>query len=122
MQRHQLVLIFQRLGIVAAQRRLLELGAKPRRDVRGDRDAADAAMGVEAKRGASLPDSWMKSGPAGDALLADALKLAGRVLDADDARQLRQLAHGFGRHVDDRAAGDVVDDDRQRRRQSCSAV
>ncbi len=40
---------------------------------------------------ASSPDSWMKSAPAGGALLADTLDLAGGVLDPDDARQLRQL-------------------------------
>ena len=61
----------------------------------------------------SLPESWMKSVPAGDPLVGDPADVAGRVLDPDDARQLGELAHRRRRHVDDRAAGDVVDDDRQ---------
>ncbi|MPL67290.1 hypothetical protein SDC9_12981 [bioreactor metagenome] len=115
MQRHQLVLILHRRHVIARQCRRLHLGAELRRDVRGDRDAADAAHGVEAERRRILARELDEIGPAGQALLRHAAEVAGRVLDADDARQFRQLAHGLGRHVDDRPARDVVDDDRQRR-------
>ena len=43
-QRHQLVLQLERGGVVAPQAGALELGAQPRRHVRGHRDAAVAAM------------------------------------------------------------------------------
>ena len=62
---------------------------------------------------ASSPDSWMKSAPQEARCIDDALDLAGGVLDADDPRQFGQRAHRLGRHVHDRPAGDVVDDDRQ---------
>jgi hypothetical protein len=71
-------------------------------------------MGVEAKRGGVFARQLNEIRAAGGALHRDALDLSGRVLDPDDAGQLRQLAHGFGRHVHDRAAGDVVDDDGKR--------
>ena len=60
----------------------------------------------------SSPESWMKSGPIACALQADAVDLAGRVLDADDVLQLEEPRHGLDRHVDHRARRDVVDDDR----------
>jgi hypothetical protein len=53
-QRHQPVLVLQRLGVVAGQRRLLHLGAELRRHVRRHRDAADPALRVEAERGGVL--------------------------------------------------------------------
>src|SRR5690606_26884641 len=110
-QRHQPVLIGERLGVVAGKRRMLELGAEPGRHVRGDRDAAHPAVRVEAERGRVLARKLDEVAPAGCALLAHPLDLAGGVLDADDAGKPRQFAHRLRGHVDHRARRDVVDDD-----------
>ncbi len=111
-QGHQLVLQFQRAGIVPRQCGVLEFGAELRRDIGGDRNAAMPAVGVIAKGRGILARKLDEIRAAGDALLRNAGDVAGCVLHPRDARQFRQGAHGFGRHVDDRTAGDVIDDDR----------
>ena len=42
---------------------VLELGAEPRRDIGGDRDAAAPPWALKPSAVASSPESWMKSGP-----------------------------------------------------------
>ena len=60
----------------------------------------------------SSPESWLKSWPHRCALLRHARHVGGGVLHAGDVLQLKQPLHGVDRHVDDRAARNVVDDDR----------
>ncbi len=68
MQRHQLVLISQCTRVVAGQRRFLKLGAKTRRDICRYRNAAHAAMRVEAQRRRILTRKLNEISPTGFAL------------------------------------------------------
>ena len=113
MQRHQLVLDFQRRGIVPRKAERLHLAQQLGRDIRGDRDTANATLGVEPVRCGILARELDKIRPAQHPLVTDPRQIAGGILDTDDARQLGQLRHGFGQHINDRTAGDIVDDDRQ---------
>ena len=69
-------------------------------------------MGIEAKRGCILTRQLDEVGTTRTALLADPGQIAGGILDANDTGQLGQLTHGRRCHVDDRAARNVVDHDR----------
>ncbi len=111
MQRHQLVLQLQRRLVIAPQARALELGAQPRRHVRGHRDAAVPAMRHEAERGRILAGELIEAFPHGVALLRDAHHIGGGILHAGDVLELEQPLHGLDRHVDHRARRNVVDDD-----------
>ena len=113
MQRHQPVLRLQRLAVIPGQAGLLHVRHHPRRHVRGDRDHAHAALRVEPVRRGVLARDLHELLAAGDPLVAHAGQVAGRVLHPDDPRQLGQLAHRLGRHVDHRPPRNVVDDDRQ---------
>ena len=98
---------------VAGAPGLLHVGAKARRDIGADRDAADAAGGVERDRRGILTRQLAKSRIGDQASLDRSRQVAGGVLDADDAVQLGQPRHRFHRHVDHRAARHIVHEDGQ---------
>lgn len=99
-QRHQAVLILKRLGVITGKHCRLKLGTKARRDIGGDRNAADAAMGVKAERRAILARQLDKILAAGNALFGNPIEFAGRILDADDIlMRFDQRTHGFRRHA-----------------------
>ncbi len=111
-QRHQLVLKLQRPGIIAALTGILEFRTEPRRHIGGHRNAAVAAMGVERQRRAVLTRELVEALAKRGALLRCPHRIGGRVLHPGDVLQVIQPLHGLDGHVDHRAAGDVVDDDR----------
>ena len=111
-QRRELVLQLQRGGVVALQARRLEFRAQPRRHVRGHRDAAVAAVGVEAERGDVLAGELVEVLAHRHALLRHPRHVGGRVLHAGDVLQLIEPLHRVDVDVDDRAGGNVVHDDR----------
>ena len=90
----------------------LKFSAQARRHVRGHRDAAVAAMRHEAERGDVLARKLVEVGPHRGALLRHARHVGGRVLHAGNVLEFKQARHGVDRHVDDGAAGNIVDDDR----------
>src|SRR6202030_1391870 len=98
--------------VVAGKARVLKFAAEPRRHVRGHRNAALPALGVEAQRGRVLARELDEILAAGRALQAYAVELGGGVLAALDVRELRKPLHRLDRNVDHRAARNVVDEDR----------
>ncbi len=113
MQRQHAVVDAHRLGHVAGHGRHAQFVHRARRDVGGDGDIALAAAQHQRDRGGVVARvdrerrrrQAQQVGGAGD--------IAGRFLDADDARHLRQAQHGLVGHVRHGAAGHVVQDDRQ---------
>ena len=71
-----------------------------------------AAMRHEAERGDVLAGHLVEILTDRRALLRHPRHIGGGVLDAGDVLALEQPLHGVDRHIDDRPAGDVVDDDR----------
>ena len=92
----------------------MEIRAKPRRDIGGNRDAADPAHGIECERGFIVARQLEETLAASEALRGDAPKISGGIFHAGDIPQLCDLGQCLDRDVDHRAAGDVVNDDRQR--------
>src|SRR6185437_6657359 len=111
-QRDQLVLKRQRRSVIAVQRRLHQLRAQCQGSVGGDRDAAVAPRRHIGERRHILARKLDEIGAEGVALLRHPRQVAGRVLDADDVFEPVKPLHRLDRHVDDAAAGDVVDEDR----------
>ena len=91
--------------------RLLHLGAKPRRDVRRDRDAPHPSGGEEGHGRVVLPRELDEVRPAGAPLLERSGEIGSGILHPDDGRQLGEPRHRLDRHVHGRPAGDVVDND-----------
>ncbi len=111
-ERHEAVLHLQGRRVIALEAGILHLRAQARRDIGGDRNAAMAAMRHEAESRRVLAGELDEIRAHGVPLLADAGDVGGRILHADDVLQLVEPRHRIDRHVDHRAAGDVVDDDR----------
>ena len=103
--------------VVAGERGAAHARHQGRRDVRGHRDDAVAAHEHQRQRGDVLAavDGEValarRREPSQE--LAAAPEIGGGVLDADDAGHLGEPQRGFGREVRDRAAGDVVEHERQ---------
>ena len=111
MQWHQLVLQLERRCVIAFQAGILELGAKARCHIRGDRDAAVSAMGHEAQCGGIFTGELIEPLPHSRALLGDAPHICRRILYTCDIVELEQPFHRLDRHIDHRACRDIVDKD-----------
>ena len=71
-----------------------------------------AAMGHEAQRRDIFAGQLIEILAHRRALLRHPRHVGGGILDAGDVLQFEQPRHGLDRHVDHRAAGDVIDQDR----------
>jgi hypothetical protein len=89
-ERHQPVLVVQRLGVVARQRRFLHLGAERGATFAVTEMQPTPPCALKPTAVASSPESWTKSVPQAIALLRHAGEVAGRVLHADDIRAASQ--------------------------------
>ena len=68
-------------------------------------------VGHEAQRRGILARQQVELRPHRKALLRGTCEVRGRILHPDDVLQREAARHGLDRHVDDRAGGNVVDDD-----------
>ena len=112
-QREETVLQGDGVGDAAFAPGDVDVGAEARGDVGGDGDAAVAAGGEEAQDGVVFAGELDEVAAAGGACVERAREVCCRVLDADDELVRGEARHGFDAHVDDAAAWDVVDDERQ---------
>src|ERR1700680_1846731 len=83
-------------------------------DVRHDADDTVATNREDGQRPAVIAAPNLEAGRLAGADQADLVEVAARLLDADDARQLRTSKRGGGGHVDRGPALDVVHDRRAR--------
>ena len=114
MQGVEPVLQRQRLLPAPVQAGILEIRALPGRDVGGDGDAAAPAHRHEAERRLVITGQLAEIRAASQALGGHATEIAGRVLDADHALEfLGQPMHHGHANIGDRAAGHIIEDDRQ---------
>ena len=112
MQRQEPVLNGQRRGEIAPQRGGLKFSTKLWGHIGGYRNAANPAMGVKAQRRGIFARKLAEILATSGALVGNPGNIAGGILDPDDVFVPGKRAHGFGGHIDNRAAGDIIDDDR----------
>src|SRR5690606_32316641 len=112
MQGHEAIVQAPYLDHIRLLPGLVQTRAKPWRYVRGYGNAPVAALGEEGHHRRVLAGELIELL---SALLARATgphEVGRCVLYTDDPRQLRQAPHGLRSHIDDRASGDIVDEDR----------
>src|SRR6266851_7985160 len=93
---------------IAALPRLVEVGAEPRRDIGGHRDAAMAALREIRHHGDVLARELAEIRADGEPGAQRPGEIHRRILDADDILQLGEPCHRRHRHVDNAAWRDVV--------------
>src|SRR4051794_12948979 len=111
MQRIKPVLKLQRVVPSALVRRLLEIRAEPRCDVRRHRYAADTAHRVERERRLVITTELDKVGPAGEPLSGHTPQVTRRVLHAQDVCESGDFAERLDRDVHDGPRWHVVNND-----------
>ncbi len=117
MQRQQPVVARPGASEISRQRSRAHLCHQLGRDIGGDRDYAVATDQHERQSGAVVAAVDREILPVGRAQRRDELaataKIGRRILDAHNARHLRQPQRRLVRKIGDRAPGDVVENQRQ---------
>ncbi len=108
-QAKQLVVVSAGPGEIAGEHRRAHLLHQPRRCIRGHRDDAMCSQHHQRQRCAVIAAVNRKAFRRAPQHLCAALHVAGRILEADNIRNLRQAQHRVVLQVRDRTAWNVVD-------------